>query len=253
MSGDMVHLSNTPIHLPVSVLFGAQTGRCRADLGKVTAMKTRVWELAKELQLDTVTLLTVLNDLGEIVRSASSTLEAPTVAKTRRYLARPDVRSRYHVASVGAAGGEDGDAEDDIILAAIRRNLGAAPPTPRRSMAGRHSGQHPRPKPTPVQQRNATWAEYWIESEVAKEWSVAGISDPIQVAAALRAGIKREHLDQRVHELSHRLVRELIRSGEKPGLIFRYLQQQEGNSCHRCAERPEPKQPPRAWPDRETG
>jgi len=214
-------------------------------------MKTRVWELAKELQLDTVTLLTVLNDLGEFVRSASSTLEAPTVAKTPRYLARPDVRSRYQVAVNGVVG-ED-VADDDILLATIRRNFGVAPSTPRRSTAGRRSGPRTSPRPTPLQQRNAAWGEHWIEPEVAKEWSDAGISDPIQVAAALRSGIKIEHLDQRVHDLSHLLVRQLIRSGEQPGLIFRYLQQQEGNGCHRCAQRPEPKQPPRPWPTRGTG
>lgn len=216
-------------------------------------MKTRVWELAKELQLDTVTLLTVLNDLGEFVRSASSTLEAPAVAKTRRYLARPEVRSRYHVAPVGAVRGEDGDAEDGIILAAIRRNLGAAPPTPRRSTAGRHSGPRTSRRPTPLQRRNAAWGEHWIDPEDAKEWSDAGISDPLQVASALRSGIRAQDLDQRVHDLSHRLVRQLIRSGEQPWLIFRYLKLQEGNGCHRCAQRPEPKQPPRPWPNRETG
>ncbi|HET7724262.1 MAG TPA: translation initiation factor IF-2 [Propionibacteriaceae bacterium] len=45
--------------------------------------KVRVWELAKELGLESKDLLTTLNDMGEFVRSASSTLEAPVVRKVR--------------------------------------------------------------------------------------------------------------------------------------------------------------------------
>src|SRR5450759_2773056 len=45
--------------------------------------KVPVWELAKELGLESKDLLTTLNDMGEFVRSASSTLEAPVVRKVR--------------------------------------------------------------------------------------------------------------------------------------------------------------------------
>jgi translation initiation factor IF-2 len=41
--------------------------------------KVRVYELAKELGVDSKTLMTKLNDLGEFVRSASSTIEPPVV------------------------------------------------------------------------------------------------------------------------------------------------------------------------------
>ena len=43
--------------------------------------KVRVWELAKELGLESKDLLTTLKDMGEFVRSASSTLETPVVRK----------------------------------------------------------------------------------------------------------------------------------------------------------------------------
>ncbi|MFF1528639.1 translation initiation factor IF-2 [Cellulomonas sp. NPDC058312] len=45
--------------------------------------KVRVYELAKELGVDSKTLMTKLNDLGEFVRSASSTIEPPVVRKLR--------------------------------------------------------------------------------------------------------------------------------------------------------------------------
>ena len=45
--------------------------------------KVRVYELAKELGLESKELLQTLNDMGEFVRSASSTIEAPVVRKLR--------------------------------------------------------------------------------------------------------------------------------------------------------------------------
>ncbi|HPZ49321.1 MAG TPA: translation initiation factor IF-2, partial [Propionibacteriaceae bacterium] len=45
--------------------------------------KVRVYELAKELGLESKELLSTLNDMGEFVRSASSTVEAPVVRKLR--------------------------------------------------------------------------------------------------------------------------------------------------------------------------
>ncbi|MFZ2625801.1 MAG: translation initiation factor IF-2 N-terminal domain-containing protein, partial [Propionibacterium sp.] len=43
--------------------------------------KVRVYELAKELGLESKELLAKLNDMGEFVRSASSTIEAPVVRR----------------------------------------------------------------------------------------------------------------------------------------------------------------------------
>jgi len=43
--------------------------------------KVRVYELAKELGLDSKELLTKLQEVGEFVKSASSTVEAPVVRK----------------------------------------------------------------------------------------------------------------------------------------------------------------------------
>ncbi|WP_157073420.1 translation initiation factor IF-2 N-terminal domain-containing protein, partial [Kribbia dieselivorans] len=45
--------------------------------------KVRVYELAKELGVESKTLLAHLKNQGEFVRSASSTIEAPVVRKIK--------------------------------------------------------------------------------------------------------------------------------------------------------------------------
>ena len=45
--------------------------------------KVRVYELAKELGLESKELLSTLNDMGEFVRSASSTIEPPVIRRLR--------------------------------------------------------------------------------------------------------------------------------------------------------------------------
>jgi translation initiation factor IF-2 len=45
--------------------------------------KARVYELAKELGVDSKTVLEKLKDMGEFVKSASSTVEAPVVRKLK--------------------------------------------------------------------------------------------------------------------------------------------------------------------------
>ena len=45
--------------------------------------KQRVYELAKELGVDSKTVLEKLKDMGEFVKSASSTVEAPVVRRLK--------------------------------------------------------------------------------------------------------------------------------------------------------------------------
>ena len=59
--------------------------------------KARVHELAKELGVTSKDLLAKLGEMGEFVKSASSTVEAP-VAR------RPLTRNRWSGGAIGAAG-----------------------------------------------------------------------------------------------------------------------------------------------------
>ena len=60
--------------------------------------KVRVYELAKELGVESKTVLTMLKDMGEFVRSASSTVEAPVERRLKEKLSseprRQEVRRR---------------------------------------------------------------------------------------------------------------------------------------------------------------
>src|SRR5580765_6832004 len=51
--------------------------------------KVRVYELAKELGIESKVVMAKLNELGEFVRSASSTVEPPVVRKLRELYPAP--------------------------------------------------------------------------------------------------------------------------------------------------------------------
>ncbi|WP_345717929.1 translation initiation factor IF-2 N-terminal domain-containing protein, partial [Angustibacter luteus] len=48
--------------------------------------KVRVYELAKELGVESKVIMTKLNEMGEFVRSASSTVEPPVVRRLREQM-----------------------------------------------------------------------------------------------------------------------------------------------------------------------
>ncbi|MCL9761517.1 translation initiation factor IF-2 [Frankia sp. AiPa1] len=92
------------------------------------AGKARVHELAKELGVDSKTVLAKLKDLGEFVKSASSTVEAPVVRK---------LKEAFPTEGGPAAGGRPGGRP---------AGNGARPAPPR-------PGPAPRPGPRPVPNR----------------------------------------------------------------------------------------------------
>src|SRR2546421_8397463 len=63
-------------------------GTCPRGLGVRSAVagKARVHELAKELGVESKTVLAKLKDMGEFVKSASSTVEAPVARRLRAAL-----------------------------------------------------------------------------------------------------------------------------------------------------------------------
>jgi internalin A len=77
--------------------------------------KLRVYELAKELNADSRTILFLLKDMGEFVRSASSTIEAPVERRLRERIRQaPSLLDRYSDAPAPAKIG-------------VRRPLDSAP------------------------------------------------------------------------------------------------------------------------------
>src|SRR6202521_2137500 len=58
----------------------------RTDRGSAVA-KVRVYELAKEFGVESKAVMVKLNEMGEFVRSASSTIEAPVVRRLKEAFA----------------------------------------------------------------------------------------------------------------------------------------------------------------------
>ena len=56
--------------------------------------KVRVYELAKEFGVESKTVMVKLQEMGEFVRSASSTIEAPVVRRLKEAFLAPKGASR---------------------------------------------------------------------------------------------------------------------------------------------------------------
>jgi hypothetical protein len=120
--------------------------------------KLRVYELAKEFGVESRVVMIELENMGEFVRSASSTVEAPVVAELRDRLARKSAtgkRASSATASPGGARTPTGTLASDEALAALRFKLsggssgaGDAGPGGLRPETS-SSGPAPRPGPRP--------------------------------------------------------------------------------------------------------
>ena len=104
--------------------------------------KVRVYELAKELGVDSKDLLQTLNDMGEFVRSASSTINASVVSRLRQNLlgsARTGQRSPHPVRSPAPAISSSATYGDRGIKMAAR------PADPRQPATPHHGAVDPAP------------------------------------------------------------------------------------------------------------
>jgi len=80
--------------------------------------KVRVYELAKELGVESKTVLSMLKDMGEFVRSASSTVEAPVERRLKEKLASEPPPVKKAPAKKAAAKKADGEQATSAAAAA---------------------------------------------------------------------------------------------------------------------------------------
>lgn len=109
--------------------------------------KARVYELAKRFGVDSKTVLDKLKDMGEFVKSASSTVEAPVVRKLQAAFPSAD----------GTTGSKDSSkASSSARPAAKRPAPSAKTPTPRTPAAhhGAPSPSAPTPRPKQTEHTN---------------------------------------------------------------------------------------------------
>ncbi|MFV2120455.1 translation initiation factor IF-2 N-terminal domain-containing protein, partial [Streptomyces sp. Act-28] len=104
--------------------------------------KVRVYELAKEFGVESKVVMAKLQELGEFVRSASSTIEAPVVRKLTDALQGPG--------SAGKSAAKPGAPRKAAPSAPAKREGGtpvpAKPATPSQAQAGgapRTTGERP--------------------------------------------------------------------------------------------------------------
>ncbi|WP_436777693.1 translation initiation factor IF-2 N-terminal domain-containing protein, partial [Yinghuangia sp. YIM S09857] len=105
--------------------------------------KVRVYELAKEFGVESKVVMAKLNELGEFVRSASSTIEAPVVRKLTDAFkkdggpsARPGARKPAAPAAPASAQGPAAAAAPSTSARPGPRPAGGAPTPGPRPAAG---------------------------------------------------------------------------------------------------------------------
>src|ERR1700685_2735354 len=113
--------------------------RSRADRGSAVA-KVRVYELAKEFGVESKAVMAKLQEMGEFVRSASSTIEAPVVRRLKEAFAAQQPKQAR---ASQAAGGRSAA---DPVAARVGAAGRAAPTGPRRpARAARGAEAFPAP------------------------------------------------------------------------------------------------------------
>ena len=90
--------------------------------------KTRVYELAKELGVDSKAVLTMAKDMGEFVKSPSSTLEAPVIRRLREKLAPSDAPASTSSAPAARPAAKPGPAATPLAPGAPRPGVPGARP-----------------------------------------------------------------------------------------------------------------------------
>jgi len=162
--------------------------------------KIRVYELAKELGLESAQLLQLLKDMDEFVRSASSPIEAPVERRVKEVLAqRPDLFDRPVTRRASTA-------ERPVR----QPGTGVNPFTPK---------QWPAPKSRPVRPKRlepgrhtkTAWDEEWFEDSDRRAWVAAGIYDPQTATALISKGLGPADMSERVQG---RRIGERLAGGE---------------------------------------
>src|SRR5580704_4561766 len=109
----------------------------RAEQRSIVA-KVRVYELAKEFGVESKVVMTKLEEMGEFVRSASSTIEAPVVRKLKESL---------NSGSAKPGRGDGGPAAGGPAV--IPSVAPSAPSAPATSAGAPGAGVRPGPRPGP--------------------------------------------------------------------------------------------------------
>lgn len=178
--------------------------------------KVRVYELAIELDLTSKEVLNVLKDMGEFVRSASSTVEPPVERRLKERLAGQPVKRARPRPEHKAAARELGD-EIEINSEWFYQGL-RQPPKPRADT--RQSRRTTPKRRSPAQIEADHWARFMFDAEAADEWKAGGIWEPELASRCVEAGLPASALGIRV---DGRRVGERLENGEHISVVLNRL------------------------------
>lgn len=203
--------------------------------------KVRVYELAKELGVDSMTLMRKLHEYGELVRSASSTIEPPIVRKLRAaYAEEPPVppsptrpfrrRHNPYAPSLSPRRLTPARSIRSDVLDAAEQMFG--PEAARKVRAGATDGPFGRDG------YDFSWKKHFIEREVYEQFIAAGVGyEQAELAAeCLAAGLRPADL---VMGLGDRTVLGWLREGHPAAKVAKTLREcrEDPRSAHLVDER----------------
>lgn len=186
--------------------------------------KVRVYELAKELGVSSKDVLNALKGMGEFIRSASSTVEAPVERRLRQRILAGEVQLRPSPRKPTATSRtSDGADAPDLDLGwpspapAWRPAYGSGPKRNSQRSKGRPSSA---PRPRREQPKSDPWAIALFSPEYAAEWMAAGIYEPELASRCIDAGLGPADMPIRVDGVR---VGERLMGGENISVVLQRL------------------------------
>lgn len=161
--------------------------------------KVRVYELAKEFGVTSRDVLTALNDLGEFIRSASSTVEAPVERRLRQKLAAGQIRFQPRLPRTKPdPGGDEGkDLVPDWPVPDLMHRL-----PHRAARSGDHrrttAAHNPRRRSMSRTVEVDAWSRELFDPDYAAKWRAAGVHDPALALRCINAGLEVSHMTIRL-------------------------------------------------------
>lgn len=172
----------------------------------------RVYELAKQLGVESKVLLSLLKEMGEFVRSAASPIELPVERRVRERLgSSPVSRERPRLPGHHQPGCPHAHEEHELLGFPLPQTA------PRKSASrpgARYGGPRKRQeKQTPLNE----WARLCFEDSDRQEWARVGVYDPHMAQECIAKGLGPEQLRDRVEG---RRIGERLASGERLSLVL---------------------------------
>src|SRR6266700_3440615 len=134
----------------------------RAEAGSVVA-KVRVYELAKEFGVESKAVMAKLQEMGEFVRSASSTIEAPVVRRLKEAFAAQGPKQSHarkadgQVATAAPKAGQDGRGRRPASGRWLRPAVPGGCGAPRRPASRRATAQPQQHAAAPGRRPRRAW------------------------------------------------------------------------------------------------